>query len=217
MLDKAGQMKWQENPFRRWCCTEQNSALWFSAKAKNKEEYDRRQLIGRLCLKVPLQDFFQLCEGEGVIMEGILTWTLLSLPQCDDDSQPTRANEFWTLDSWKDELQASRKKLSDQCGKLEVLFNTKQQSVEQPMTQIIQLWEQSIRYVWYKTIESYFVAWFMHGERLEDMLNDRKKFYRVIVAVSLKKINRLVRRARLQLPSEPNWTFRTAIWHCRSR
>ena len=68
------------------------------------------------------------------------------------------------------------------------------------MTQIIQLWEQSIKYVWYETVESYFVSRFMHGERLENMLNDRKKFYRVIITVPLKKVKRLVRRSRLQLP-----------------
>ena len=40
----------------------------------------------------------------------------------------------------------------------------------------------------------------MHGERLETMLNDRKKFYRVIVMVPLNKVKRLVHRSRLQLP-----------------
>ena len=40
--------------------TEPNSALWFPTEAANDEEYDTRQLVGRLFLKVPLQDFFSL-------------------------------------------------------------------------------------------------------------------------------------------------------------
>ena len=180
--------------------TEQNSALWFSTEAANDEEYDTRQLVGRLFLKVPLQDFFSLREGEGDMMDGIIMWIKLSLPQCDDEGQPTRPNEHRTLDSWKDELQASRNKLADQCAKLEVILNSKLQPVEQNMAQLVHVWEQSIKYVWYETVESYFVARFMHGERLETMLNDRKKFYRVIVIVPLKKVKRLVNRSRLQLP-----------------
>ena len=134
------------------------------------------------------------------MMDGIIMWIKLSLPQCDDEGQPTRPNEHRTLDSWKDELQTSRNKLADQCAKLEVILNSKLQPVEQNMAQLIHVWEQSIKYVWYETVESYFVARFMHGERLETMLNDRKKFYRVIVMVPLKKVKRLVNRSRLQLP-----------------
>ena len=52
--------------------TEQNSALWFPTEAANNEEYDTRQLVGRLFLKVPLQEFFQLREGEGDMMDGII-------------------------------------------------------------------------------------------------------------------------------------------------
>ena len=77
--------------------TEQNSALWFPTEAANDEEYDTRQLVGRLFLKVPLQEFFQLREGEGDMMDGIIMWIKISLPQCDDEVQPTRPNEH--LDS----------------------------------------------------------------------------------------------------------------------
>ena len=133
-------------------------------------------------------------------MDGIIMWIKLSLPQCDDDSQPTRANKHRTLDSWKDELQTSRNKLADQCAKLEVLLNSKLPPVEQHMSQLIHVWEQSIKYVWYETVKSFFIARFMHGERLESLLNDGKKFYRVIITVPLKKVKRLVQRSRLQLP-----------------
>ena len=135
---------------------EQNSALWFSTEAANDKEYDTRQLVGRLFLKVPLQDFLLLREGEGDMMDGIIMWIKLSLPQCDDEGQPLRPNEHRTLDSWKDELQASRNKLADQCAKLEVILNSKLQPVEQNMAQLIHVWEQSIKYVWYENGRIFF-------------------------------------------------------------